>query len=50
MKQGLAFYELNDPETGKIILEKVITDFPDSEQAGIARKKLHPSAPAKKNL
>jgi TolA-binding protein len=31
---------LGDKTDGKIILEKVITDYPDSTQAEIARRKL----------
>ena len=33
LKQGSAFYELNDKKTGNIVLEKLIEKFPDSEQA-----------------
>ncbi len=48
LKQGLAFFELNDKKTGKIILEKLIEKFPDSEQAKHAKKKLSPPTPPKK--
>ena len=45
LKQGLAFYELNDKKTGKIVLEKLIEKFPDSEEAQVAKQKLIPPAP-----
>src|SRR4030067_150272 len=45
LKQGLAFYELNDKKTGKIVLEKLIEKFPDSEEAQVAKQKLTPPAP-----
>ncbi|MBI4654836.1 MAG: tol-pal system protein YbgF [Nitrospirae bacterium] len=44
LKQGLAFYELKDEKTGKIILEKLINKFPDSEEVELAKKKLSPPA------
>jgi len=47
LKQGLAFYELKDEKTGRIILERLIERFPNSEAAKIARKKLRESAPLK---
>jgi tol-pal system protein YbgF len=40
LKQGLAFYSLKDQKTGKIILEKLIEKYPDSEQARLAKKKM----------
>lgn len=40
LKQGLAFYEVGDPETGEYILRSLIELFPDSKDAGLARKKL----------
>lgn len=43
LKQGLAFYELKDKRTGRLILERLIEKFPDSEQAKIAEKKLKES-------
>jgi tol-pal system protein YbgF len=43
LKQGLAFYELKDKKTGKIILERLIERFPDSEQAKVAKRKLKES-------
>ncbi len=49
-KQGLAFYALKDQKTGKIILEKLIEKYPDSEQARLAKKKMKKSVvPPKKN-
>ena len=48
LKQGLAFYELNDKKTGKIVLEKLIEKFPDSEEAQVAKQKLTPPPPAQK--
>ena len=48
LKQGLAFYELNDKKTGKIVLEKLIEKFPDSEEAQVAKQKLFPPAPPAK--
>lgn len=47
LKQGLAFYELKDNNTGKIVLEKLIEKFPDSEQAKSAEKKLNEKKPTK---
>jgi tol-pal system protein YbgF len=40
LKQGFSFLMLGDKTDGKIILEKVIADYPDSDQAEIARRKL----------
>ncbi len=40
LKQGLAFYSLKDQKTGKIILEKLLEKYPDSEQARLAKKKM----------
>jgi tol-pal system protein YbgF len=40
LKQGLAFYELGDPETGEHILKSLINLFPDSKDALTAKKKL----------
>jgi tol-pal system protein YbgF len=48
LKQGMAFYELKDEKTGKIILEKLIQTYPDSEQAKTAKKKIEKPAPPKK--
>jgi tol-pal system protein YbgF len=47
LKQGLAFYELKDEKTGRIILERLIEKFPDSEAAKTAQKKLRESTPSK---
>ncbi|NIA19792.1 MAG: tol-pal system protein YbgF [Xanthomonadaceae bacterium] len=40
LKQGFSFLMLGDKTDGKIILEKVIADYPNSDQAEIARRKL----------
>ncbi len=40
LKQGFSFLMLGDKTDGKIILKKVIADYPDSDQAEIARRKL----------
>jgi len=48
LKQGSAFYELNDKKTGNIVLEKLVEKFPDSEQAKLALKKMGKPAPQKK--
>ncbi len=40
LKQGFSFLMLGDKTDGKIILEKVIADYPDSDQAEIAKRKL----------
>lgn len=48
LKQGLAFYALKDPKTGKLILERLIERFPDSEEAKSAKKKLKEPASSKK--
>ncbi len=40
LKQGFSFLMLGDKTDGKIILEKVIAEHPDSAQAEIARRKL----------
>ena len=50
LKQGLAFYALKDKKTGKIILEKLIQKYPDTEQAQLAQKKIRkPAVPEKNN-
>lgn len=50
LKQGLAFYAIKDEKTGKIILEKLIEKYPESEPAKLAKKKItKPSVPPKKN-
>lgn len=40
LKQGFSFLQLGDKTDGKIILKKVISDYPHSDQAEIARRKL----------
>ncbi|MCD6292196.1 MAG: tol-pal system protein YbgF [Deltaproteobacteria bacterium] len=40
LKQGFAFLQLGDATDGKLILEKVINNYPKSDQAEIARRKL----------
>ena len=40
LKEGLAFYNLNDKEGAKIFLEKVISDYPSTPQAKYAKKYL----------
>lgn len=40
LKQGLAFYALKDKDTGRIILEKLVDKFPESDQAKLAAKKM----------
>ena len=40
LKQGFSFLMLGDKTDGKIILEKVIADYPKTDQAEIARRKL----------
>ncbi|MEA3332850.1 MAG: tol-pal system protein YbgF [Pseudomonadota bacterium] len=40
LKQGFAFLQLGDATDGKLILEKVISNYPESDQAEIARRKL----------
>ena len=47
LKQGLAFYELNELEIGKITLQKLIEKFPDSKEAEIAKKKIGATAKKK---
>jgi tol-pal system protein YbgF len=40
LKQGMSFEKLTDHETAKIIFKKLIADYPDSSEAGLARKRL----------
>jgi len=40
LKQAFAFIALNDGNSAKLLLQKVIERFPASEQAEIARAKL----------
>jgi tol-pal system protein YbgF len=37
LKQGLAFIELGDKKTGKLILEQLQERYPDSREAGLAK-------------
>jgi tol-pal system protein YbgF len=48
LKQGLAFYALKDKKTGRIILEKLVEKFPESDQAKLAQRKMDKSVPSKK--
>ncbi len=48
LKQGLAFYALKDQKTGKIILERLIEKYPDTDPARLALRKIKkPSVPPK---
>jgi tol-pal system protein YbgF len=40
LKQGMSFEKLTDHETAKIIYKKLIAGYPDSSEAGLARKRL----------
>ena len=40
LKQALAFEQLKDNDTAKIIYQKLATEYPNSEQAAVAKKKL----------
>jgi tol-pal system protein YbgF len=40
LKQGFAFVDISDNKTGKAILEKLVQKYPESKEAGLARKKL----------
>ena len=40
LKQGMAFEALEDRDTARIVYNKIISDFPKSEQATTARSKL----------
>ena len=40
LKQAFAFDALNDPVGAKALLKKLVRDYPKSDQAGIAQKKL----------
>jgi tol-pal system protein YbgF len=40
LKQGYAFIEIGDAKTGKTILKKLIEKFPDSREAGLAKKRV----------
>lgn len=48
LKQGLAFYSLKDEKTGKIILERLIEKYPDTDPAKLALRKIKkPPVPPK---
>lgn len=40
LKQGLAFEALQDDDTARIVYNKIVSDYPGSEQAATARDKL----------
>jgi len=40
LKQGFAFIELGDKKTGKVILEKLMENYPGSKQAELAKKQI----------
>ena len=40
LKQAFAFAELKDPTSARVVLRRLVKDYPDSHQADIARKKL----------
>ncbi|MFW5901529.1 MAG: tetratricopeptide repeat protein, partial [Thermodesulfobacteriota bacterium] len=40
LKQGIAFQELGETGNAKLVLKELIRKFPDSNEAGIARKKI----------
>jgi TolA-binding protein len=40
LRQALAFYEINDKTSSKLLLKKLIRQFPNSSEAKIARGKL----------
>ncbi len=40
LKQGMSFEKLTDHETAKIIFKKLIADYPNSSEAGLAKKRL----------
>ena len=40
LKQGMSFEKLTDRETAKIIYKKLIADYPNSSEAGLAEKQL----------
>ena len=48
LKQGMAFFALKDKDTGRLILEKLLEKYPDSEQAAEAKKKLEEANPEEK--
>lgn len=40
LKQGLAFYSINDENNARYLLEKTVSNYPDSDEAKIAGDKL----------
>ena len=40
LKQGLAFEKLGDRETARIVLRKLVNEYPKSDQATVAKKRL----------
>ncbi|MBW2619642.1 MAG: tol-pal system protein YbgF [Deltaproteobacteria bacterium] len=40
LKQAFAFAELKDPTSARVVLRRLVKDYPDSRQAEIARKKI----------
>ncbi len=40
LKQGLAFEKLGDRETARIVLRKLVDEYPKSDQAAVAKKQL----------
>ncbi len=48
LKEGLAFYAINDDKIGRTTLEKLIEKFPGSKEAKTAQKKIDESQPVKK--
>ena len=40
LKQGLSFFNLGDKTSARLLLQQVIRDFPNTNQARIARSKL----------
>jgi TolA-binding protein len=40
LKQGIAFAELGDNESAKIVFNKLIKNYPKSPQVNIAKKQL----------
>ncbi|MCW5214232.1 tetratricopeptide repeat protein, partial [Desulfobulbus sp. US5] len=40
LRQGMSFEKLTDHETSKIIYTKLIADYPNSREAGVARQRL----------
>ena len=49
IKQGLAFNALEDSKTGRIILERLVDKYPESEPAKLAIKKMNKAKVPPKN-